>query len=188
VRYAWFVSGPWIAWAIYWQVSARNTKPTRRRESFASRASHIVPLVLGIALIAVPDFPAGWLSRHMLPPAWTTYWSGVAMLVAGLCFTVWARVHLGANWSGTVTLKEDHELVRTGPYGWVRHPIYTGLLLAILGSAVARNEWRALAGFVLAAASLIRKLRIEERWMRETFGERYEAYARDVRALVPLIF
>jgi protein-S-isoprenylcysteine O-methyltransferase Ste14 len=94
---------------------------------------------------------------------------------------------LGKNWSGTVTIKEGHELIMSGPYAVVRHPIYTGLLLAFLGSALARGDWRAVLAFALAAAALWRKLRFEERWMRAQFGDAYAAYARRVSALVPFV-
>ena len=177
----------WTIWGLYWLVSARNTKTTRRRESAASRAADLIPMILGILLMALPIPPNHWLAGHPLPRTFTTYWIGVALIAIGLGFSVWARMHLGSNWSGTVTLKESHQLVRSGPYGWVRHPIYTGLLLAILGSAVARNEWRAAIGFALVVIALIRRVRIEERWMREVFGANYEAYQREVRALVPFI-
>ena len=178
----------WGSWSLYWLISARNTKRTERRESLASRASHLAPLFIGIALIAMERLPGNALSGHFLARSLATYWTGVALIAAGLGFTVWARVHLGGNWSGTVTLKQSHELVRSGPYARVRHPIYTGLLLAILGSCIVRDEWRAIAGFALVAASFIGKLKIEERWMREAFGDRYTNYAREVRALVPGVY
>lgn len=90
--------------------------------------------------------------------------------------------------SATVTVKEDHELVRTGPYRFVRHPIYTGLLLGFIGTAVARAEWRGVLAVALVFISLWRKLKLEERWMGETFGARYASYKREVRALVPFLF
>jgi protein-S-isoprenylcysteine O-methyltransferase Ste14 len=102
-----------------------------------------------------------------------------------LAFAVWARRHIGSNWSGTVTVKTDHVLVRTGPYGWARHPIYTGLLTAILGTAIARGDLRGLLGVVLCTIAFVIKLRIEERWMREVFGEEYRRYSKEVPALVP---
>ena len=91
---------------------------------------------------------------------------------------MWARVHLGRNWSGSVTVKEGHELIRSGPYRYVRHPIYTGLLAAVLGSAIASGTVRALLGLLIIAAALLRKLRVEERFMRETFPGEYQRYAR----------
>ena len=109
----------------------------------------------------------------------------LALAAAGLAFTVWARVHLGRNWSGSVTLKEGHELILSGPYAWVRHPIYTGLLMALLGSAVACGELRAAIGLGVVAAAFVRKLRIEERFMRESFPQQYPRYCAQVPALIP---
>jgi protein-S-isoprenylcysteine O-methyltransferase Ste14 len=100
-------------------------------------------------------------------------WLGLIMLAVGIAIAVWARNYLGRNWSGTVTVKQDHELIRTGPYRLVRHPIYSGLLLAILGTAVAFGEWRGLPAFGLLAGSLLLKLRMEERFMSESFPKEY---------------
>jgi protein-S-isoprenylcysteine O-methyltransferase Ste14 len=86
-----------------------------------------------------------------------------------------------------VQLKQDHELIVRGPYSIVRHPIYTGLLLAFLGSALAIGQWRALLATAIVAISFWRKLRLEERWMRELFGDRYVNYMRRVKALVPWV-
>jgi len=102
-----------------------------------------------------------------------------------MLFTVWARVHLGGNWSGIVTIKHDHELIANGPYAIVRHPIYTGLLVAFIGSAMARGEWRGVLAVLVAWLALWRKLRVEENWLAERFGQQYEAYRRRVPALVP---
>jgi len=178
----------WLAWLLYWRAAASGVKKTQRRETLASRMSHVVPLLLGVLLIAWPRVPIPWLSAAIVPRSIFIYWSAVALVAAGLGFSVWARLHLGKNWSGTVTLKEQHELIRSGPYRWVRHPIYAGLLLALLGSAIARDEWRGLLGFVIATAALVRKLRIEERWMRELFGDAYVRYSNEVAALLPFVF
>jgi Putative protein-S-isoprenylcysteine methyltransferase len=102
-----------------------------------------------------------------------------------MLFTVWARVRLGGNWSGIVTIKHDHELIASGPYAIVRHPIYTGLLVAFIGSAMVLGEWRGVLAVLVAWWALWRKLRLEERWMAERFGQQYEAYCRRVPALVP---
>ena len=107
------------------------------------------------------------------------------MLVVGLVFSVWARVHLGRNWSGVVTVKQGHELIRTGPYAYVRHPIYTGLIAAMVGTAIASGTVRAAIGVLIIAASFVVKLRREEVFMRETFPGEYPRYAAEVPALVP---
>jgi protein-S-isoprenylcysteine O-methyltransferase Ste14 len=96
-------------------------------------------------------------------------------------------VYLGTNWSGTVTIKQDHELITGGPYRFVRHPIYSGLLLAFIGTALARGEWRGVLAVALTFVAFWRKLRIEEQWMRQQFGVAYEEYARRVAALAPHI-
>ena len=88
-----------------------------------------------------------------MPPSAGWFWLGLALVVLGLAFSVAARVWLGGNWSSMVTLKQDHELIRSGPYRWVRHPIYTGLLLAILGSAIALGEWRGLIALALVTVA-----------------------------------
>jgi len=105
----------------------------------------------------------------------------------GHSFAWWARLHLGKLWSGRVTRKEGHRVVDTGPYALVRHPIYTGLLLAFVGSALARGEWRGVLAVLIVLAALWRKLRLEEKWMREQFGENYQQYSRRVAALVPFV-
>ncbi len=116
-----------------------------------------------------------------------TWMVGTALVLLGLAFTVWARVHLGRNWSGIVTVKQGHELIRSGPYRWVRHPIYTGLLLAFMGSAIALGQWRGVLAMLIVFAALWRKLRLEERWMIETFGAAYTAYRNEVAALIPFV-
>lgn len=177
----------WIVWVIYWKLSARNLKPVLRRESLASRASHLVPLALAVVLLVPHSVPGTFLTGRILPQTLVDFWAGVALVVLGLAFTVWARIHLGSNWSGTVTVKSGHELVTTGPYAWVRHPIYTGLLLALTGCTIARGDLRGLVALVIAVAALWRKLRIEERWMEQTFGQAYTEYRAEVPALIPLL-
>jgi len=178
----------WLSWAIYWWAASHNVKATARRESLRSRLSHIVPIVVAAILVSPTRFPVPFLGWRFLPLSAWSFWVGALLTLAGLLFTMWARAHLGRNWSGTVTVKEGHELIRSGPYSIVRHPIYTGLLLAFVGSALARGEWRGVLAVAVVFWSLWRKLRIEERWMREQFGDAYAEYVRRVAALVPLLF
>jgi len=175
----------WLLWLAYWFIAGRNVKATQRHESLASRASHIVPLIIGVILLWSEKLRAGFLSNKIFPPSEELYLAGVCLVALGLAFTVWARIHLGRNWSGTVTVKQDHELVRDGPYRHVRHPIYTGLLLAFIGCALARDEWRGVLGIAIIYAGFWRKLKLEERWMTEQFGEAYRRYITEVPALIP---
>jgi protein-S-isoprenylcysteine O-methyltransferase Ste14 len=175
----------WLAWAVYWMVSAVRLKAAVRRESIASRLAHVIPLVVAAVLIGRADLPWGALNLRLWPHSLTASGIGLALLVAGLAFAVWARVHLGRNWSGAVTVKEGHELIRSGPYAYVRHPIYTGLITAVAGTAIVSGTVRAALGFVIVAVSLPRKLRTEEVFMRETFPGEYQRYSADVPALIP---
>jgi len=177
----------WLAWLAYWIVAAQNVKTARRRESPAGRSVTIVLTVLTAALLAFPDQPLSWLNARFLPNTMAAYCLGLLMAIAGLAFAVWARLHLGRNWSGVVTVKENHELIRTGPYGFVRHPIYTGMLSAILGTAISFGEWRGLLAFALLTVALLLKLRREERFMSESFPNDYPRYRAEVPALIPFI-
>jgi protein-S-isoprenylcysteine O-methyltransferase Ste14 len=144
------------------------------------------PLLAAFVLLAGP-VPSSWLGAPLLPRSSGLAWFGVGLIAAGLVFACWARVHIGRNWSGVVTVKQDHVLEQGGPYAIVRHPIYTGLLLALLGSAVARDDWRGVLAFAVALAGLVRKLRLEERWMTERFPREYPGYRAKVPALIPFV-
>ncbi len=184
-RYAFLVM--WVSWGLYWWAASRNVKAVVRREPLPSRLLHTVPLAVALVLLWSTNLPGSFLIRRLWPWTEWTFWSGCLLTAAGLMFSVWARVHLGRNWSGIVTIKQDHELITSGPYALVRHPIYTGLLLGFFGSALAIGEWRGVVAVVLAAGSLWFKLRREERWMRQQFGNAYSTYAKRVAALVPFI-
>lgn len=176
----------WFSWAMYWWLASRSAKPTERHEPIASRLLHVLPLLVAGGLLWADRVPVPVLNDRLFPWALWEFWVAVLITALGLLFTAWARVHLGRNWSGTVTIKQDHELITNGPYALVRHPIYTGLLAAFVGSALARGEWRGVLAVLVAWAALWRKLRLEERWMVERFGEQYKTYSRRVPALVPL--
>jgi protein-S-isoprenylcysteine O-methyltransferase Ste14 len=177
----------WLSWMFYWWAASRDVKNTLRRESLPSRLLHIVPLAIAVLLFSTQSARIAFLGQRFLPLAAWPFWLGSGLTAGGLLFTVWARLHLGRNWSGTVTIKEGHELVTSGPYAIVRHPIYTGLLLAFLGPALALGEWRGVLAFALAAGALWRKLRVEERWMQQQFGDAYQTYSQRVATLVPFV-
>jgi protein-S-isoprenylcysteine O-methyltransferase Ste14 len=177
----------WWAWLLYWWLSSRDVKATERQESALSRLLHLGPMVVAAILLWAPALGVPPLDARWLPRTPWAFWLGALVTIAGLGFSVRARQHLGRNWSAVVTLKAGHELVTSGPYALVRHPIYTGLLLGFLGSAIARGHWSGLLATALFFLAALRKYRLEERWMRERFGADYAAYQARVKAIVPFV-
>jgi protein-S-isoprenylcysteine O-methyltransferase Ste14 len=177
----------WLTWALYWGIQSRGAKTSVWSESLPSRLMHVVPMMVAALLLVLPRLPLLGLDQRFLPRSAVILGLGWLTAAAGLSFTVWGRRHLAANWSAEVTLKAGHELITSGPYALVRHPIYTGLLIGFFGSALALGEWRGLVGVALLGLSQWRKLRIEEQAMRRQFGDRYLAYAQRVPALIPFV-
>lgn len=177
----------WIAFIVYWRVKAADTKTSERLEPKAWPIIRALTFVVVIVLLLVPRIPLRWLYRQLWPAGMLPFWIGAAVTVGGILFAVWARRHLGRNWSNAVTIKHDHELIRTGPYALVRHPIYTGILTGFLGTAIALSQVRGVIGFILIFLVLWAKLRMEEEWMRSQFGETYATYVHQTAALVPYI-
>jgi protein-S-isoprenylcysteine O-methyltransferase Ste14 len=177
----------WIAFLLYWNIKAADTKTTQRLEPAVSRVFRLLVYLTAIVLFATTRIPLRWLYLQLWPSGFWLFWLGAAITVAGLLFAVWAREHLGRNWSRSVTIKQGHELITTGPYAVVRHPIYTGTLAGFLGMAIAVSQVRGFLAFALIFLVLWLKLRMEEQWMRSQFGETYATYARQTAALVPYL-
>lgn len=187
----WFYRGffpvVWILFLVYWQVKSVDTKATVRLERPLSRVVRSLAFLVAIALMMLGNLPAPSLYRAIVPQGLVSFFTGAVVAVAGLLFALWAREQLGRNWSRSVTLKQDHELITSGPYAVVRHPIYTGILTGFFGSAIAQGQIRSLIAFLLVSFVLYAKLRLEEQWMRSHFGDIYQAYAQRVAALVPFV-
>ncbi len=181
------ISAMWVAWLVYWLVASRNAKATLRSEDRRSRLTYHLPLIVGAVFIAVPNIFGPQLESLFVARTPTWQMLSVILVALGLSFAVWARVWLGRNWSSTVTVKHAHELIRSGPYALVRHPIYTGILLALAGTVLMIGKWRALIGLALFVASFVRKLTLEERFMAQEFGEDYARYRQQVAMLVPFL-
>ncbi|MFI5235574.1 MAG: methyltransferase family protein [Gemmatimonadales bacterium] len=179
----------WTAFFVGWIIAAQRVKVTRSTEHPLVRYAIVACMGLGYILLATPVFDMGRFYRRFIPASAGPFLIPLATIVValGLGFAVWARIHIGRNWSARVAIKEDHELIRTGPYARVRHPIYSGMLLAALATAIAVGRWRALVGFgVIFACFWIRSLK-EERWMRQEFGPAYDDYARTSGHFIPRI-
>lgn len=178
----------WIAFLVIWLIMALKTKPAQQRESVSSRLSYTVFVIAAFYLVFGKEITQPWLRIHLFQPSPVSEALAVALTAAGIGFAVWARLYLGGNWSGSVTVKVGHELVRTGPYRIVRHPIYTGLILALFGSALLRPQVRGLIAIVLLYVGFKMKSKIEERAMISTFGAQYNEYSRTTGAIIPKLY
>jgi protein-S-isoprenylcysteine O-methyltransferase Ste14 len=178
----------WLALGIFWLAGALTAKRTKRTQSPGSRLLQITPEIAAFFLLfgRVP-WPR-WLRGRFVPgDTLAAAWVGLGLTAAGIAFAIWARLWIGRNWSGRVTIKEQHELIQNGPYAIVRHPIYSGFLLGILGTAIVHGELRALLALPLAALGWTFKLWMEESFMIQQFGSAYLDYKRRVKALVPFL-
>jgi len=180
-----FVPILWLGWLVYWIAASRWAAPSQRMESWREGAAYRVPLLVGISFVLLPRKFLPFAGEPLWPQSAIPLGIGVVLTTAGLGLAIWARVHLGKYWSGRVTIKVDHRIIEPGPYGSVRHPIYSGLLLAVLGTVITIGTIQAFLGFALIFIAVIRKLTLEEKWLRSEFGEEYERYRRRVKALVP---
>ena len=175
----------WIAFLAYWMAMAIGNKQVVRRQSAGGRLLQVAVGGLAFILLWGKVFQTGPLARRIIPLNAVWIALGLVLTSAGIAFAVWARVTLGKNWSGIVTVKQDHQLIRTGPYALVRHPIYSGLLLAIIGTAVSLGKVRGFLAVVVILIGWWLKWRAEEDFMVQEFGEQYEQYRRETPALIP---
>jgi protein-S-isoprenylcysteine O-methyltransferase Ste14 len=175
----------WFLWAALWLVLAFRTKRTVARSGGLSRLA-----VVWVVVVIAVNGPLAHTSLHHRIWAVSPAVSLVAslLMVAGTAFTIWARFTIGANWSGTVTLKEHHELMQRGPYGLARHPIYTGLLLMGVASALQYGEPFGFLELVVIIGLFIYKIHLEEKLMTENFPDQYPQYRQRVKAIIPFIF
>jgi protein-S-isoprenylcysteine O-methyltransferase Ste14 len=179
------IDGPWIVFLIYWAVSALRTRRTVRRESFLSRYGIVLIEATGFVLLFSDRADVGVLGLHIFRRNYTFSVLAVALTWIGIALALWARWHLGQYWSGRITLKEDHQLIRTGPYAYFRHPIYSGLDLAAIGTALAIDRWRALAGVAVLIVGYWIKARREESLLSQQFGEAFEEHRQHTGFLLP---
>jgi protein-S-isoprenylcysteine O-methyltransferase Ste14 len=186
----WIILFCWAGFILFWAVSAFSAK----RDISQTAWKRFALLRITIAFVIV-----GWLwatsrwgktaNTNINFASHTMGWLaviGVVFCLAGIALAVWARVHLGRNWSSVPTLKEDHELITSGPYSVVRHPIYSGVMLAVLGSTLTSPVW--LAAFVLVTAMFIWRVRVEEALMTKQFPNQYPDYKKRTWALIPYVW
>ena len=176
----------WAVFIVYWLISAPWAKVAREKQSVWAALSHRVPLGCSYVLLANFHLPP----PMNLPVTPCVNWAqamGAFICVSGLLLTLWARWTLGGNWSSSVTFKQGHELIQAGPYRFVRHPIYTGLLVMALGTAVDIGQLRCWLALPLMAVAFLIKLKQEEKLLLRHFPQEYPIYKRKVKALVPFV-
>ena len=175
----------WLVFLAYWLISAFMVKATAERGSLFSSLAYRIPLILGGLILWKPHMP-GLLGQPLTPFTPITPWIGAAVCVAGLAIAIWSRWTLAGNWSSNVQFKQGHQLIKTGPYRFVRHPIYTGILLMCLAPTIQFGRMHCWLGVVIICVGLWIKLKQEEAVMLRHFPE-YIDYRKEVKALVPFV-
>jgi protein-S-isoprenylcysteine O-methyltransferase Ste14 len=174
----------WAAFSLYWEQAAKSAAPAKVSESKGSRGVHVTMVNVAMILVLAPLRGLG----RLLPATPAVMAPGLALAVVGICLAIWARRHLGRNWSGEITIKVEHQLIRSGPYRLLRHPIYTGILAMYAGAAVVTGERLSALGLVIVCFAYWRKIRLEEANLATAFGTEYESYRRESWALLPGIW
>jgi protein-S-isoprenylcysteine O-methyltransferase Ste14 len=193
-KHLWVIFGPspygivtdlWMLLGLYWIVSALRQKRVSKREAWLGRLGHAAAFALGASLIFGHYAHFGRLGTRFVRESFWIAVAGIVVTAAGVALAMWARLHLGDNWSGTVSIREQHELIRSGPYRWMRHPIYSGILLGMAGTILVVGEVRALIGFAAIAAALYAKARKEEGLLTREFGSSFETHRTHTGMFLP---
>jgi protein-S-isoprenylcysteine O-methyltransferase Ste14 len=177
----------WLLFAAYWLASALGSKKASRRESLTERLGHIIFMAVGSVLLydSAPPY-LNWLNHRFIPDERWIDWLGAWLTLAGVLFAIWARTSIGREWSAEIQIKQGHQLIRTGPYARIRHPIYTGILLAVAGTALAIGEYRALFALAILCIAFARKAKKEESFLAAQFGPAFEEHRRSTGFFLPI--
>jgi len=176
---AWLWNTLLVVWVLMWF----GMKRAKKLETPGERLQHVIPVVLAFWLLF--GNPGKLLNLRLLPQTPLVLWIGLLLTALGVGISIWARLSLGANWSGMVTLKQNHELIRKGLYRWIRHPIYTGILLGFIGTALIESHARGWLGFAILLLSFYFKARREENFLKQEFGEGFEEHLRQTGMFLP---
>jgi protein-S-isoprenylcysteine O-methyltransferase len=185
IRWTWMLwlllCAVWIGSVPFIKRSIHHQPPSAH---FQQTALFIVGLYLVFGYPAHPD----WFNQSALTVTQPLAFAALGIVLCGVAFAIWARLTLGENWSAAPSIQQDHALILRGPYRIVRHPIYTGILIALLGSALQRGLIRNFLGVLVCGVSLWLKIEVEEQFMLQRFGNDYLRYRREVSTLVPFLF
>ncbi|HTS36719.1 MAG TPA: isoprenylcysteine carboxylmethyltransferase family protein [Candidatus Solibacter sp.] len=168
--------------SLYWEAAAKDAPESKTQESRRSRAIHVTLVTVAQVLLLLP---VPFWQERLVPRSAILTVTGLVIEFAFLLFAVWARRQLGRNWSGAIAIKVDQKLVRSGPYRWVRHPIYSAFSGTYLGLLLISGELHALIGMILVCVAYWRKIRLEEQFLSRVFGADYEDYKNSTSAVIP---
>jgi len=179
----------WSGFGLYWLAAARGKSSAeaehRTGEPHFFRVVRLSILATTFALLFWQRLAIGFLRLRFVPDSTELDYAGFAATLIGLGLATWARIHLGRNWSDKVVIQAGHQLIRSGPYARLRHPIYSGVLLGVLGTAVVLGEWRGVIAFVLLLANYAIKAKKEDRVLEESFGTEFQEHKRRAGFLLP---
>jgi len=174
----------WSIWVVSWLAAAAWADPVQKRAGVQAELRYRFLWLIGMVMLFAPAH--NYVGRLRLwMPSLAEAWICVALVAIGLVFSWWARLHLGRLWSADITAKVDHRVVDSGPYGLVRHPIYTGLLLAVFATMAAKGTVWGVAGAVVLTIGVVVKAKLEESFLRGELGPAYDDYAKRIPMLVP---
>ena len=179
------VEVPWIVFVLYWIVSAIRTRDTLQTESFASRYAILLIEAAGFVLLFRHSAGIGFLGNRVMHRTLASAIVGSILTWMGIGLAIWARYHLAEYWSARITIKDDHQLIRSGPYTRLRHPIYSGIVLAAIGSAVVIDQWRCVLGVCLVLMGYCIKARKEETMLTQQFGDAFREHQKQAGFLIP---
>jgi protein-S-isoprenylcysteine O-methyltransferase Ste14 len=178
------IAGAWVLWLVTWILAAGWSARVAAHHDLGAESPSRVLTLAAIVMMLMAYWPVGWGVLWIAPPA--LGWAMFLLAVLGLAFTWTARLHLGPLWSSTSAPTEDHRIVDTGPYGIVRHPVYAGLLLAVIATAVERGRIEAIGAALVLIAGVSLRAKLEERFLRRDLGEdAYSTYRARVPMLIP---
>jgi len=175
----------WLTLGVYWLISAAGTKKVAVNENSGLRGFRLAIIVCLFVLLGTNWLRIGPLGWRFVPWSSSIVWIGALLTGAGVALAIWARWSLGRNWSDKVVLKVDHELIRSGPYRYLRHPIYTGILVALAGTALVTGEWRGVVAVILMTMNYYVKATREEKILAENFGDAFVEHKKRTGFFLP---
>lgn len=185
------ISCIWSLFWGYWILAAIKTRSNVKKEASGQRsmqrALHVIFVVISY-IITFFQFKDTFLENSIMPNYEYVEYIGLAILVFSLLFAIWARIELGRNWSGAIQKVEGQRLVRSGPYKYIRNPIYTGVVFGFLGTFITFGNLASLIGFCMILIIYIIKITREQKFLIMEFGEEYKKYIKESWALIPYIF